>query len=402
MQLPARPGRTAALVAAGLSALAIGACGDAQTATRPATLTVGALVSTTGQASALGAAQQRGVRLAVDQLNAAGGIDGTRLKLAVADDGSDPARGATEMRRLIEDGAVAVLGPTLSLVAVRAQPVANDLRTPVVAISNTVDHIVGDCAYPCEWIWRASVGAKVTVAAAIDYETNQRRAATAAIVRSDDDLLAASEAHVALTELRARGAQVAPPVLIPAGGTPAVLDHAVGRAIADQPDLLFVSSSSGDQAAGAIRAARAQGFTGQIIGGNLLNNSGVARAAGAAAAGTRTGAAWFAGNRFPANTAFVRAYRRAYGEAPDQFAAQAYAGVQIIAEAIERGNADAAGLSLEQQRQRIQDGMRKVALTTPLGPFRFTADHDVDQIAWILGLTGHGGHRLVGFCSPTC
>jgi branched-chain amino acid transport system substrate-binding protein len=402
MQLPARPGRTAALVAAGLSALAIGACGNAETATPGPTLTLGALVSTTGQAAALGAAQERGARLAVEQVNEAAGAEGTRLRLAVADDGSDPAQGAAQMRRLVDDGAVAVLGPTLSLVAVKAHPVADELHTPVVAISNTVDGIVGRCAYPCGWIWRASVGAKVTIAAAVDYETDRRRAATAAILRSADDLLAASESQVALSELRARGADVAPPVTIPAGGTPGELDRAVGRAIAGRPDLLFVSSSSGDLAAGALRAARAQGFKGQIIGGNLLNNTGVARAAGAAAAGTRTGAAWFAGNRFPANTAFVRAYQRAYGEAPDQFAAQAYTGVQIIAHAVERGDAGAPGLSVTERRQRVQDGLADVALTTPLGPFRFTPAHDVHQIAWILGLTAKGEHRLVGFCAPTC
>ena len=402
MQLPARTGRTAALLAAGLVALATGACGDAPQATRPPTLTLGALVSISGQASSLGPAQERGARLAVEELNAAGGVDGAQVELAVADDRSHPERGAAEMRRLIDDGAVAVLGPTLSLVAVEAHPVADELRTPVVAISNTVSGIVGRCPYSCEWIWRASVGAKVTVAAAIAYETDRRRAATAAIVRSGGDLLAASESEVALTELRAGGAQVAAPVTIPVGGAPAALDRAVVRAIADRPDLLFVSSSSVDQAAGMIRAARGQGFRGQIIGGNLLNNGGVARAAGAAGAGTRTGAAWFAGNRFPANTSFVRAYRRAYGEAPDQFAAQAYAGVQIVAEAIERGDAAASGLPIAERRARVQKGLADVALTTPLGPFRFTPAHDVDQIAWILGLTGRGGHRLVGFCTPTC
>jgi branched-chain amino acid transport system substrate-binding protein len=402
MELEARFPRIVALVAAGLSALAIGACGDAETAARSRTLTLGVLVSTTGQAAALGTAQERGARLAVIELNAAGAVDDTQLRLAVADDGSDPVRGAAQMGRLIDEGAVAVLGPTLSLVAVKAHPVANDRHTPVVAISNTVDGIVGRCAHPCDWIWRASVGAKVTVAAAVDYETDRRRATTAAVVHTDEDLLAASESQVAVGELRARGARVAPPVTIPSGAAPAAVEQAVERAVANRPDLLFVSSSSADHAAGAIRAARAAGFKGQIIGGNLLNNSGVARAAGRAGLDTRTGAAWYAGNRFPANDTFVRAYRRAYGEAPDQFAAQAYTGVQILAQAIERGGADADGLSLAERRQRVQTGLGDVALTTPLGPFRFTADHDVRQVAWILGLTGNGGHRLVGFCNPTC
>jgi hypothetical protein len=39
---------------------------------------------------------------------------------------------------------------------------------------------------------------------------------------------------------------------------------------------------------------------------------------------------------------------------------------------------------------------------TPLGPFRFTQDHDVSQIVWVLSMTAAGGHTLVGFCDPDC
>ena len=44
----------------------------------------------------------------------------------------------------------------------------------------------------------------------------------------------------------------------------------------------------------------------------------------------------------------------------------------------------------------------RVALTTPLGPFRFTAGHDVDQIVWIQEMDGKGASHLVGFCNPRC
>ncbi len=36
-----------------------------------------------------------------------------------------------------------------------------------------------------------------------------------------------------------------------------------------------------------------------------------------------------------------------------------------------------------------------------LGPFRFTKDHDVDQIVWIQQMTADG-HALVGYCDPGC
>jgi hypothetical protein len=36
-----------------------------------------------------------------------------------------------------------------------------------------------------------------------------------------------------------------------------------------------------------------------------------------------------------------------------------------------------------------------VRMNTPLGPFHFTADHDVDQPIWIVAMNGKGGYGLV-------
>jgi ABC-type branched-subunit amino acid transport system substrate-binding protein len=87
---------------------------------------------------------------------------------------------------------------------------------------------------------------------------------------------------------------------------------------------------------------------------------------------------------------------------PDQFAAQAYSGIKILAQAIEREHARDQDISIARRRAAIQKGLGKVALITPLGPFRFTREHDVDQIVWIVEANGRGAHRLVQFCDPEC
>jgi ABC-type branched-subunit amino acid transport system substrate-binding protein len=89
-------------------------------ATAPAPITLGAVFSLTGGGGVYGPQQLRGARLAVAQINAAGGIDGHPLRLVPIDGASTPAVGAAAMRRLVEAGALAILGPTLSLVAVAA------------------------------------------------------------------------------------------------------------------------------------------------------------------------------------------------------------------------------------------------------------------------------------------
>ena len=77
-----------------------------------------------------------------------------------------------------------------------------------------------------------------------------------------------------------------------------------------------------------------------IIGGNGLNSLAYIKNSGAAGEGTVVGAAWNIGNDAAANQKFIAAYKAKYNADPDQFAAQAYSGVYIIAEAIKKAGAN--------------------------------------------------------------
>ena len=396
-----RRGWPGLLAAAALVAVA-GCGGSAGTSSTggaaPRVLEIGALFSLTGGGDVYGPQQERGARLAIQQIDAAGGIDGARLRLDVRDDRSDPTTGAEGMRELITNTRVAaVLGPTLSLVALRADPVADTLATPVLAVSNTVEGIVGDCSYPCSWIWRDSLGERIAVRANIDDYVRTHHPSTAVTIQTTDDVLGSDDVKQAVTEFRADGVRVVRQVSVAADGN---VDAAVRSALAQIPEVLFVGTSFGAFAAEAMQLARKDGFTGQILGGNTFNSEQTRRLAGAAGIGARSGAAWYSGNDFPANEQFVTDYVQRYGEPPDQFAAQAYVGVQILADAIARSHA-AAAPTLVAQRAALQHGLGDVASTSVLGPFRFTSTHDVDQIVWILAMD-KGGHHLVGFCNPGC
>lgn len=379
------------------------ACGS-RTVTPAGQVKVGVLVSLSGAGGAIGTEQAKAMRLAVEGLNSGGGVHGAKLQLVVADTGSYPAQSAIAMRQLIvQDKVAAVLGPTLSIEAVRADPIANALQTPVLAVSNTAPGIVGRCAYACQWIWRNSLGADQTVTANVADDVRRRNPVSAAVLHTAPDVLAESEAHIAATAFRAHGVTVVADVTLPRAhsGTPAVA-RVVARALRGRPGVLFVSATDGAEAAETIRAARAQGFRGDILGGDALNESSAIRAAGKAGRGVRTGSAWFAGNDFPANSHFVSTFQSAFRARPDQFAAQAYSGVAILAQAIQRGGAYDGALTVAQRRAAVQRGLGTVALTTPLGPFRFTRDHDVRQVVWILQGNSRGTDDLVQFCDPTC
>lgn len=141
-----------ALVAAALLwALALAACGDddddapasdatatvADTATAteagaPA-LHIGAVLPETGSLAFLGVPMIAAVRLAVEDVNAAGG----NLRVTMADSATDPATGLSSVQRLLGEGAHAIVGAGASAVSQAFVQTLSDERTPQCAASNT-------------------------------------------------------------------------------------------------------------------------------------------------------------------------------------------------------------------------------------------------------------------------
>ena len=137
-----------ALVAALLCALALAACGDDDDGDAPAAtvadaaaateegapaLHIGAVLPETGSLAFLGVPMIAAVRLAVADVNAAGG----NLRLTMADSATDPASALTAVRRLLGEGAHAIVGAGGSAVSQSFVQTLSDERTPQCAASNT-------------------------------------------------------------------------------------------------------------------------------------------------------------------------------------------------------------------------------------------------------------------------
>ena len=95
---------------------------------------VAALTSLTGNFAPWGIQVQDGMRLAVDEINADGGVDGRPLELVVADDQSNAEEGISQIERLIEDGVVAVGGVISSDVGLGTAQVAEESEVPLFLV----------------------------------------------------------------------------------------------------------------------------------------------------------------------------------------------------------------------------------------------------------------------------
>lgn len=386
-----RPAVLATVLALAASLVIAGCGSDDDNQWKDETIALGSLFSTTGDGVTFGPQQVKGAQLAIDEINADDGVNGAELTLTQRDDASDPATSAEGMTNLIDQQQViAVLGPTFSNSAAEADPVANQKQTPVLAVSNTGPGIVGDCDYPCDFIFRDSLGEATAIPANVTNLVSREESGNAWVIYPAGDTFGKTSAETAAAAFRDQNwsARVA---AIPADGTFFMR--------ADFKNAIMITASSGETAASYVTTLRDTfSYKGPILGGNAFNSPLVARSLGKTGKGVQSASAWYAGNTSEENQEFIAAYQNSYGEAPDQFAAQAYTGVKLLAEAAEE--ADLKFEDIAADRAALKTSLEQVSEETPLGRFSFTPDHDVIQPIWIVAMDGQGGYELVEKVDP--
>jgi branched-chain amino acid transport system substrate-binding protein len=121
------PGVLPAMLATGLFALAPAHAQDA--------VKLGLVAAMSGQSAKSGEAIVRGLSLAIDEINAKGGVLGKKVELLVRDDESNPARGVVAARELVQREKVAALfGGLDTPVSIAIVPFANQTKTPFMGV----------------------------------------------------------------------------------------------------------------------------------------------------------------------------------------------------------------------------------------------------------------------------
>lgn len=331
-----------------------------------ATIKIGAALSLTGAAASYGAQQKAGLVAAIDDVNAAGALP-KKIELIVEDDASTKEQGIAVFQKLINRDKVAIIvGPTLSNTASAADPIAQQAGVPVLAVSNTAATGITDIG---DHIWRDSLTEAQVIPGAFKKAQGKLGFKSAGVIYGNDDVFTKAGYDVMQKVLADLG------VSVTGTQTFAKADrdyHAqLTELIGGKPDVLVVSALA-DNAAALVTQARGQGWTGPILGGNGFNSPAFIKNAGAAAEGILVGTSWDSTSQSPANQKFLTALARQKVN-PDQFSAQAYTSIYIVAEAIKQAGGKSG-------RDDINAGLAKVKdLDTPLGTFSFTPARDASH-----------------------
>lgn len=121
------------LLIAALSAAALAAPAGAQETVR-----IGEYASLTGKEAAFGQSSHKGTLLAVEELNAAGGVLGRKIELITDDDQTKQGESATIVKKLIfRDKVCGVLGEVASMRSLEAAPICQAYRVPMISPSST-------------------------------------------------------------------------------------------------------------------------------------------------------------------------------------------------------------------------------------------------------------------------
>src|SRR2546427_1215709 len=326
--------------------------------------TIGAALSLTGPAASYGAQQRAGIQAAVDDVNQPGGV---KLTVLIEDDASTKEQGITVFQKFINrDKVSAIIGPTLSNTASAADPLAQQAKVPVLAVSNTAATGITDIG---SYIWRDSLTEAQVIPGAFKKAQEKLKFKTAGVLYGNDDVFTKAGYDVmqkvlADLAIKVLGTQT---FAKPDRDYNAQLTALIGL----KPDVLVVSALA-DNASSIVAQARQRGWTGPILGGNGFNSPAFIKNAGAAAEGVMAGTSWNSLSQDPANQKFLEAMKKG-GVNPDQFSAQAYTGGIILAEAIKQAEGKTG-------REDIVAGLAKVKdLDTPLGKFSFTPGRDAQH-----------------------
>ena len=312
-----------------------------------------------GQSSSLGQWEYDGVKLAVKQANAAGGIGGRKIMLTLFDDQGDPTVTTDIAHKVASGGYVAVFGAAESADSIAMAPILQRAKIP--AITSGQSPALAALHDPYEFLnTPTSVTYDKTLA---DYLVKTRGLRSIAMI-TNNGAYGMGEHDAFKADLASSGIKPLADEIV----TPNATDFSADLTTIRQknPRVLFIGAEEVESGLIA-KQARALGIKAIFAGGAPMGTTLFTATAGASnVEGSIVSSAYLSNNLNAKTRAFATAYVAAYGQAPELHGAKAYDGAQIVIRALRNSHA-ATGL-------KLANAIRAVHYTGLLGTFAFDSD----------------------------
>jgi branched-chain amino acid transport system substrate-binding protein len=295
---------------------------------------IGALYGITGGMSSIDAPGLNGMKLAVKEINAAGGVLGRQIELIAVDGKTDQTTTTNAASELINVHKVVVIGGLNdSTFVLAAGPIAQQAGIPFVTAGATLPTLpeqIGD------FFFMAPFGDDAQAFAIADYAIDDLKAKTAYMLVDQAYDFTTALAAFFKQRFTEKGGQIVLEDIYRSGDTDFSAQIAKVQALNPPPDVLFISAIP-NEAGITTRQFREAGLQMPIISGDGFDTPLIAEVAGELADNVFFSTHVALDNVDPKVQNFVQAYTQEYGKAPENaFAVLGYDTLNLIADAIKR------------------------------------------------------------------
>ena len=309
--------------------LALGVCLHAQSQTTD-TVKIGVFLSLTGTTASYGVSALNAIKLATEETNQNGGVNGKKIELVVEDDHSNPQEVPGIVTKLIKDAQVdALIAEPVSTRAMAAAPIAQ--ATQVVMISSA--SVKPELTTHGDYVFRACFISSTEGEAIAKFATNKLKAKTAAIILDDKNDYAVVLAGFFSESFKRLGGKIVSEQKYAAS------DQDISAQLlaikAAKPDIVFAPGFY-TTAPLVARAVKRIALKTTLIGSDGWDSPDLLAGGAEPFAGVYFANHFWVGSNEPRVQKFVADYRTKYGTPPDAGAATAYDAARLLFDAFKR------------------------------------------------------------------
>lgn len=315
------------------AALAVAMTGSRSRAAAPQgeSIKVGSLASMTGLTSTFGQSSDRGVRLAMEERNKAGGVLGRPVTVVTGDTESDPSKTPLAVLKLIEqDKVVAVLGEVASSRSIAAAPACQRARIPMLSPASTNPDVTKKGTY----IFRSCFTDDFQGVLIAKFTAEDLKFKRAALLTDTKNDYSTGLTKVLEAEYPKLGGQIVARATYQAGDTN--FKTQLTNIKNANPEIVFLPGYY-TEIAKILKDARELGLNCPFIGGDGWDSDLTLKNGGDAVNGCYFTNHYSAQDKDPRVQDFVKKYGEMYdGEVPDAMAVLGYDAANILFDAVER------------------------------------------------------------------
>lgn len=304
------------------------AAGLAAPATAQDSITIPTIIELSGAGATVGNNWKNGSTLAVEEINAAGGILGKRIVLEFVDTGSDPGRARAAIQRVLDRKPVAIFGPIYSGSVSATLKLTHAAQVPQI-IGGEAENLT---AQGSKYLFRTSFGQNVSMPKIANYLHQEVKAKAVAVIYVNNDFGRGGR-NAIVKEFEKRSIKVAADISTESGQADFAAD--VIKVKGSGADAVFVYLNE-EESARFLREAKKQGLDKPLIGETTLLGQKVIDLAGAAANGVRGHVGLTVDAPIPAIQNFGKKYQARFKYKPDHNGVKGYIAPYMIKAAAEK------------------------------------------------------------------